>query len=724
MSILDQALSLASRGFHVFPLRVNGKLPAIKDFPTRATRDPKQITKWFLTHPNRNLGISTSRFGDDQALVVIDVDLKGKHGDETLLALELQGLDLPSTLSHRTPTGGTHILYATPQPLRQGTDVLGSGLDIRSRGGYVVAPGSTIEGKAYQQINGYAVVAEAPAWLVSRLGVDAGRVCSPGPAPVGVDPARAADRATSYLKTAPPAVAGQGGDTTTYKVLAALKDYGCTQDQAVMLADEHWNDRCSPPWTLEELDQLAAHAFKYGREAPGSSAPEAIFEPVEPGPEEAAAPVKLHPFAEINRSYAFIKQGAYILQETTDEDGAFATERLTVIEFNAWFANVPFQVGDQKPKPISSHWMSWSGRRQYDGVIFMPEKDMGPRWYNLWQGFTVKPAATPNHPALKMFLDHALQNVCNGDEKLFTYLMGYFAHLIQRPWEKPLVALVFKGGKGVGKNALVERVGYLLGAHFLVADDERYLLGNFNSHLESNLLFVLDEACWAGEKRAEGKLKGLITGQKHLIEHKGKEARTRRNLSRIIILGNEDWLVPASQDERRFAVFAVGDGRKQDRKFFEDMRLGMEAGGYAHLLAYLQAFDLSQVDINDAPNTSALTEQKLAGMGLIQEWWFDCLTSGQLAGGDWGGEWPDSVPTNRLREAYARWARGRNVKGRLETEDSFGKRLTKMAPRYVKKKVANKKEGDTSYARFTPGLDKLRADFNKFINGDIPWPTE
>jgi hypothetical protein len=57
----------------------------------------------------------------------------------------------------------------------------------------------------------------------------------------------------------------------------------------------------------------------------------------------------------------------------------------------------------------------------------------------------------------------------------YAYLMGYLAHMIQRPWEKPLVA--------------------------------------------------------------------LVTGTKHLIEHKGKEARTRKNLSRIVILGT--WRVEA-----------------------------------------------------------------------------------------------------------------------------------------------------------------------------------
>ena len=145
----------------------------------------------------------------------------------------------------------------------------------------------------------------------------------------------------------------------------------------------------------------------------------------------------------------------------------------------------------------------------------------------------MEPASSGSHKSVDQFREHVLANVCGGSEELAHWLTAYFAHMVQKPWQKPLVALVFRGAKGVGKNALVERVGALLGKHFMVADDERYLLGNFNSHLEANLFFVLDEAAWAGDKRAEGKLKGLITGSQHVIERKGFEPYEVDNLTQI-----------------------------------------------------------------------------------------------------------------------------------------------------------------------------------------------
>lgn len=720
MTPLDQALSLAARGFHVFPLQANSKLPAIKDYPTRATRDAEQIRKWW-GGKSRNIGISTSRFGDDEALVVVDVDTKeGKRGDETLFELDLSGKEFPTTLEHSTPSGGRHLIYTTREACKQGVDVLGSGLDIRSRGGYIVAPGSTIDGKGYEQINGHSQPAGAPGWLVATLGVDRRERGTGGSSLDGISPDRAFDRASAWLKNVQGAIAGTRG-STAYKLAARLKELGCDRDQSLFLLDLYWAGKCEPPIPDEDLELSVDHAYKYSQSPQGAAAPEVVFaqEPPEPPTEEE----KGHPFEEINKEYAFIKAGAFILQETTNEDGEFCTERIPISDFHAVHANQPWAVGKEKPRPISMAWMEWKGRRQYDGIVFAPEVQVEKRWYNQWRGFTVKPKAG-FHPSVEAFKEHALLNVCGGDEKLFNWLMGYFAHMIQKPWEKPLVALVFKGKKGTGKNALIDRIGALLGIHYVTADNDRYLLGNFNSHLESNLCFVLDEAAWAGDKRAEGRLKGLITGGKHLIEHKGKEPRVRKNLSRIVIIGNEDWIVPATVDERRFAVFNIGDGRRQDRQFFIDMRVGMEQGGYAHLLHYLKSFDLSTVDVNEAPNTAALIEQKHAGLDLTQQWWLDCIHSGQIQGGDWGGEWPEIINAPRLREAFARWAKLRNIRSRLPEEIAFGRILRQVAPSFKRKKVRPEKTGDTSYGYWNPGLEKLRADWERYIGGQVEWPTD
>lgn len=712
----DFAILLAQSGFCVFPCGVNGKLPTIKDFPRRATTDAARIRLWW-NGKQKNIGISTGHFGTDEALCVVDVDVKnGKRGDLSLMQLEMEGRDFPPTFEVLTPSNGRHLYYKVPVALRQGVDTLGSGIDTRSLGGYVLGPGSVIDDKEYI-ITNKIPVASAPEWLVQRLGTAKEREAGSDNVLPGVEPERAAQRAVAWLEQyAPVATEGQGGDAETFKVAAHLKDLGCSADQALDLMIS-WNDRCSPPWSLEDLESKIHNAFKYGKEPQGVAAPEAVFPPI-PG-----EPDKPHPFDKLNQNFAFVFAGGTgnILWETTDRKNDYAFHLMSKQSFLDIHAANKMQIGD-KTKPTAQLWMEWDGRRSFDGLVFEPGLIVDKRWYNLWRGFAVQPADISKHPMVERWKEHLFENICNRDKYLADWLTCWFAHLIQKPFEKPLVAIVFRGGKGVGKNACIARVARLLGVHSLVTSRRRYLVSNFTAHLQRTLLFTLDEAFWSGDKEAEGVVKDLITGDEHLIEPKGKETYTVRNLTRIVVIGNEEWLVPATTDERRWAVFDVGDGRKQDRPYFTEMRIGLdEQGGAAHLLRYLLDYPITQ-DVNAAPNTVGLTSQKLSSLEPVPQWWYDTLAAGTIAGGDWGGEWPDSIPSNRLRDALRRWVGNRNIKGRLPNDVNFGKILHQMAPGFEKKKVGSRlAEGDTSYAYFKAPLEDLRREFDRYIGGSIPW---
>lgn len=719
---LEHALALAEKGFWIFPLKAKGKTPAHKGWQDEATRNPDTIKAWFSSHAY-NVGIFTSRFGDDKALIVVDVDNKGdKKGDEHILRLELEGRDFPTTFTQSTPTGGRHLVYVSDVAVKQGANTLAPGLDTRSRGGYIVGVGSVLGIGAYGANND--PVAHAPQWLVDFCGVPADRPAQADVDLSRVDRERATRRAIEFLSTAPVSVEGEGGDETAYKVACRVKDFGVDAGMCLSLMMDHWNDRCTPPWNVDQIDPKVRNAYSYGTEAPGASAPEAQFPPVQEtaaSTDDEQAPVVGHPFQELNKKYAFTTAGGggHILFETTDDKGRFKLEHLAVSAFHNWFANKPFQVG-KKTVPVSQAWMEYGGRRQYESVVFAPGMRVDPRFYNMWRGFTVEPNAdvgTRQRKAVEAFHHHALQNVCGGDKDLCKWLIGYFAHMIQRPSSKPLTALVFKGKKGTGKNALVERVGELLGAHFMVADDDRYLTGNFNGHMESMLFLVLDEAAWAGDKRAEGKLKGLITGKSHNIEHKGEKVYTVANLTRVAIVGNEDWLVPASGDERRFAVFDVGDGQMQDRAFFEEMRVGMELGGYALLLHQLLHFDLSTIDVNAAPVTKGLHDQKLATLGPFEQWWLECLTEGRLTQSDFGSEWPGRIDCTAFREAVGRYYKSRHT-GRIPDDREMGRRLLAVLP-VVKHSRGPKPEQRYRYE--LPPLETARQAWDKFIGHPGVW---
>jgi hypothetical protein len=727
MTTLDSALELAKKGFHVFPLRPKSKLPAIDDFPHKATTDVDEIKKMWMDpvlgiEQPYNVGISTTHFGTDEALIVVDVDMKDeRNGEETVLKLELEGMELPLTLEQVTPTGGRHLIYKSKKTVQQGHDKLGVGVDIRSWHGYIVGAGSVLEHGEYTVIE--RSIIESPEWLISKLG----RVTMPEQkkAPKNINKTRARERAAHYLQNeSKPSIEGQGGQENAFKTAARIKDFGVSEAECLDLMLEFWNPTCVPEWSTSDLHKIVNNAYKYGRHEVGASSPEADFSKAPPTEEQKSF------LAKLNDEYAlvYVEGGHFILHETVDEKGREKRNFLTELTFKRRFSPKTVQSGKGRPHNYAEIWLDWEGRREYAGLCFAPGREPRHNYYNLWRGWMTEPIlfdfASPEQvKGLTMFLEHAKENVCGGDEKLFNWLMGYFAHMIQRPWERPLTTLVFKGKKGTGKNALVERIGRLLGPnHYLVAHDGRYLTSNFNGHLDSCLMLVLDEAFWSGDKAAEGKLKGLTTSPEIMIERKGKEPYMVDNLVRLIVIGNEEWLVPASQDERRYAVFQMGEGKKQNVEFFKTMRILLdEKGGAGLLLNYLMQFDLSKVDVNVAPKTEALLEQKLRSLSPLEQWWYESLVDGYLLNSDFNDEWPERISKDSFIRAYTQYCQSRNIRPKFaDSHQAIGRRIKAICPSIdgeQKTKDANKRVR----AFVLPSLDQARKEWVKYIGQEVKW---
>jgi len=220
-------------------------------------------------------------------------------------------------------------------------------------------------------------------------------------------------------------------------------------------------------------------------------------------------------------------------------------------------------------RPIANRWLRDPKRRQYRGMVFEPGEDAeaGPA-YNLWQGFTVAP--DPRGDA-SPFLEHLWANVCREREELFDYLLAWFAHMVQRPRERIGTAVAIRGGQGTGKTLTGRIVGALV-------DDPRYLMGQFNAHLAQTLLLQADEAFWSGDKAGVGHLKGLITSDVQMIEHKGVDPVRVRNYVRLLVTSNEDWVVPAGPDERRWLVIDAGSGVYDEDELLAHVGLARAVG--------------------------------------------------------------------------------------------------------------------------------------------------
>ena len=159
--------------------------------------------------------------------------------------------------------------------------------------------------------------------------------------------------------------------------------------------------------------------------------------------------------------------------------------------------------------PIFDVRLEHTKRRQYPKVVFEPGGTPAGS-FNLWRGFAVQPNAGAS---CRPFLDHLRANVCRGDTENFKWLIGWLAHMVQPPAEEPGVAIVLRGGCGVGKTLVGNYVGALFPAHHVTVAQPSELTGNFNAHLQNALLIQVEEGFWAGDKSAEGALKNLVTSE-------------------------------------------------------------------------------------------------------------------------------------------------------------------------------------------------------------------
>lgn len=138
---LEAALTYASLGWRVFPLRPRSKDPATRHGFKDATTDVRQIKSWWTANPNYNVAIATGN-----GLTVIDVDDKPeKHpylGSDVLRDWEFEHGKISETVTAMSGTGGAHYYYDTAGwaiPKCESPDL---SLDLRGEGGYIVAPPS------------------------------------------------------------------------------------------------------------------------------------------------------------------------------------------------------------------------------------------------------------------------------------------------------------------------------------------------------------------------------------------------------------------------------------------------------------------------------------------------------------------------------------------------------------------------------------------------------
>jgi hypothetical protein len=208
----------------------------------------------------------------------------------------------------------------------------------------------------------------------------------------------------------------------------------------------------------------------------------------------------------------------------------------------------------------------------------------------------------------------------------------------------------------------------------------------FNKQHAFCRLLHVDEIRGTINPRLMSKINDIISGA-YLQHHpKYKDQATIFNDTMAEFVGNYDFAMPATADERRLTIGEVSPIFVGKIRFFEDMLYQLASGGYRRLMYDLLEFDCDSVDLRRPYETDALLDEKLhtleAQVG-IKAWWRSYCASGELW--DWtaatneDGEEIYLVPTDTVRKDYFEFLERR--KKPIPSDDAFGIQFKALFPK-------------------------------------------
>ncbi|MDH3375339.1 MAG: PriCT-2 domain-containing protein [Gammaproteobacteria bacterium] len=730
--IYEAALFYAERHIPVVPIVPNGKMLPPKETGINygsASYNKKTIDKWFKPDTGKyrgyNIGLVCGKKGGFFAL---DVDRHGEHDGQANLdrALKEEDEDMPNCPVQLTPNKGKHYLFRWAEGGSPSTGKVAKGID--TRGGledkyksHIVVFPSIVNQKMYHWEHWTNDIPEIPGWIVRRLGKmwqdrSKGNRGNENVTDDDLEEAIPIEQAERMLAAINP-------DDLDYdqwlRIGMAIKSQYPEEDGLDLW--DAWSQRgerykegeCEIRWDgFSDFGTVRAGTLFWHAQEHG-------WEP-EKGDKQGNKPDKI--VAEMNEEFAVMMIGGKlrILHERWDPISTQPNFTLYDKEaFIGYLSNqfVIVQMGDkQKQVEISKIWLGHPGRRTYkNGMALFPNEPAEDGYYNTWQGFAVE----PRRGDCPLFLDHIHQIMCNGNDDLNTWVLDWIADCFQDPGNPKGCAIVMRGAEGAGKGAVANTLGMLYGSHYRHLIDDSHLTSNFNAHMMDCLFVFADEITWGGNKKTAGKLKGLITEPFLVGERKGVDAIMYRNMCHMMIASNEEWVIPAGTNSRRWMVLDVNAKYTRDRPYFNELFKEIESDeGKAAILDYFINRRISS-DLRRAPETKALHTQQMmsASSDTVFNWWREkCLAGvvGALSAEGEHEDWPHHIKKMDMYQAYKTWA----LDGRVHVvqENVFGKRIKELGLRSGRPTVGGKRE----HVYFMP-VDKETAieQLNKAMPGAV-----
>lgn len=239
-----------------------------------------------------------------------------------------------------------------------------------------------------------------------------------------------------------------------------------------------------------------------------------------------------------------------------------------------------FQTWDHNGKltDFVDKWIKDRDRLEYLSMDFVPynsHKEDNPideGVFNLFEGFNSH-YVEYEKDEVQWFIDFIKTLLDEREGKVAEYVTNYLAHLVQKPYENPAVALVLKGEKGTGKDTLGMIIENLVGKSYMCkGKGMEDIFGAWNDHLANKLIGVMNEVEGKEGIKFMEDLKERITNPTFSIKERFVSTKCNMKwIMRLIINSNNYTPVQTDNSDRRFMITLVNDALHGDKDYFNKL---------------------------------------------------------------------------------------------------------------------------------------------------------
>ena len=267
-------------------------------------------------------------------------------------------------------------------------------------------------------------------------------------------------------------------------------------------------------------------------------------------------------------------------------------------------------TGEDEEKSFIMSWLYDDAARQYEKLEFLPKQDTPDIFYNSFNGFEVE---KQHEEDIKLNFEDSnlyllLNHLCGNDSKVVNYVLKWIANRVQKPYEITKVALLFKSLQGAGKNLFWDWVGKSIIGHKYFFDTEKtdLVFGRFNGLIENIILGIINETSGKDTFNIIELIKGLITADDNMIEHKGMKPYKNKNHIGLVFLTNNSNSINIPSDDRRFVGIKCNSEICNDPVFFPKVVEEIKSKKYDRCFyEYLMNMDIKNFNFTtERPKTS------------------------------------------------------------------------------------------------------------------------